>query len=308
MAKFTSIDLSAHFTARGVDESAAWHPDIGEALKTLPSGQQTFWGIPFALGAAEENGERWLALDRNPQEVEVAAQARYVVVAHFCNISPLPAHPDALKLTVLRAIPQPGEHLADYMLVYADGSEHRQPIRRRFEVNEAVTNWGQDAFAARPHRQPIPLDFRGPIPPGAWGGFQTGVGSSGHEPASYWLYALKNPYPDKVIRAIRLEPTGADCLAVAAITLYEGQEHPLRRRRLESLRVTLPAEMTLNGVETTVDLGTIARKYASNSRFDFFFGATRQIDHFCARIQSIFRRKALWAPPLSSVADDFCRE
>jgi hypothetical protein len=225
MAKFTTIDLSAHFAASATGGAAAWHPDIGEALKTLPAGQQTFWGIPFALGVAED-GERWLVLNREPEVIEIAARARYVVVAHFCNISPLPADPDALKLTVLRVIPQPGEHLADYVLVYADGSEHRQPIRRRFEVNEAVTNWGQDAFAARPHQQPIPLDFRGPIPPGAWGGFQTEVGSASQEPASYWLYALENPYPDKVIRAIRLEPAGADCLAVAAITLYEGQEHP----------------------------------------------------------------------------------
>ena len=163
MAKFTSIDLSAHFTASRVRGPAAWHPDIGEALKTLPSGQQTFWGIPFALGAAEEDGGRWLVLDREAEVVEVAAMARYVVVAHFCNISPLPAYPDALRLTILRVIPEPGEHLADYVLVYADGSEHRQPIRRRFEVNEAVTNWGQDAFAARPHQQHVPLDFRGPL-------------------------------------------------------------------------------------------------------------------------------------------------
>jgi hypothetical protein len=262
MAKFTSIDLSAHVVPSGIDEAAAWPPGIVEALETLPAGRQTFWGVPFALGAAEEDGGRWLVLDREPEEVEVEAPARYVVVAHFCNISPLPMGPDALKIVLLRAIPHPGEHLADYVLVYADGSEHRQLIRRRFEVNEAVTNWGQDAFAARPHREPIPVDFRAPIPPGAWGGFQTGVGGSSQEPATYWLYALENPHPDKMIRAIRLEPTGADRLAVAAITLYEGQEHPLRRRRLESLRVTLPDEMALDGVETTIDLGTIARKYA----------------------------------------------
>jgi hypothetical protein len=36
-------------------------------LKTLPAGQQTFWGIPFALGAAEEDGGRWLVLDRGAQ-------------------------------------------------------------------------------------------------------------------------------------------------------------------------------------------------------------------------------------------------
>ena len=53
MAKFTSIDLSVYFATSGVSGTAAWHPDIGEALKTLPSGQQTFWGVPFALGTEE---------------------------------------------------------------------------------------------------------------------------------------------------------------------------------------------------------------------------------------------------------------
>ncbi len=268
MAKFTSLNLSAHFNASCANEplrpggAAPWHPDIVEALATLPAGQQTFWGIPFALGADGESGKRWLVLDREPHTVEIAAQARYVVVAHFCNASHDPTGraqpPDVSVGTILR----PGEHLADYVLAYADGSEHRQAIRRRFEVNEAVAEWGKLAFAARPHQENIPLDFRGPCPVGSWGWYQTGVGRTTDEPASYWLYALENPHPDKVIRAIRLEPTGADRLAVAAITLYEGQEHPLRRHRLESLRVTLPGEMTLAGVEAKVDLGTIARKYA----------------------------------------------
>jgi len=179
-----------------------------------------------------------------------------------CNNSHDPADPSHPPDTPAGLIPRPGEHLADYVLVYADGSEHRQPIRRRFEVNEAALIWGQRAFAARPHQEDVPLDFRGPYPAGAWGGYQTGVGEASNEPASYWLYALENPYPDREIRAIHLEPSGADRLAVAAITLYEGEEHPLRRRRLESLRVTLPAEMTLDGVEAQVDLGTIARRYA----------------------------------------------
>ena len=67
MAKFTTMDLSAYFAAGGTAGAAAWHPDSGEALKTLPAGQQTFWGIPFALGAAEEDGGRWLVLDRKPR-------------------------------------------------------------------------------------------------------------------------------------------------------------------------------------------------------------------------------------------------
>ena len=260
MAKFTSLDLAAHRAPGEAGGPAAWQPDALDAMKALPSGRQTFWGIPFALGAPGEGDGRWLVLHREPREVEVAAQTRYLVVAHFCNTS---SETLATPSVAVRPIPRPGERLADYVLAYADGSQHRQPIRRRFEINEVAANFGHDAFVARPHQQDTPLDFRGPLPPAAWGWFQTGVGRSSHEPASYWLYALENPYPDKVIRAIRLEPTGADCLAVAGITLYAGQEHPLRRRRLESLRVTLPGETAPDGVGATLDLGTIARTYAA---------------------------------------------
>jgi hypothetical protein len=259
MTQFTPIDLAAAQRAPGEAAEAAWRADMLEAMKALPTGQQTFWGIPFALGAPGEADGRWLVLHREPREVEVGAQAHYLVVAHFCNTS---TGAMTTPTVTVRPILQLGEHLADYVLVYADGSQHRQPIRRRFEINEAAPNFGHDAFAARPHQQEVPLDFRGPLPPAAWGWFQTGIGLSSHEPASYWLYALENPHPDKVIRAIRLEPSGADCLAVAGMTLYAGQEHPLRRHRLESLRVTLPGEMAPDGVEATVDLGMVARKYA----------------------------------------------
>ena len=33
----------------------------------------------------------------------------------------------------------PGEHLADYVIEYADGTEHRVAVRRRFEVNQVLS-------------------------------------------------------------------------------------------------------------------------------------------------------------------------
>src|SRR5512135_302240 len=117
MAQFTPLDLSAH-RAPGQAAETAWRADMLEAMKALPTGRQTWWGIPFELGAAEEGDGRWLVLHQEPREVEVGAPARYLVVAHFCNTSS-----DSLStpsLTV-RSILQPGEHLADYVLVYADG-------------------------------------------------------------------------------------------------------------------------------------------------------------------------------------------
>jgi hypothetical protein len=46
MAKFTSIDLSAHVAPSGVDEASAWHPGIVEPLETLPARR-----APGRLGA-----------------------------------------------------------------------------------------------------------------------------------------------------------------------------------------------------------------------------------------------------------------
>ncbi|MGQ9555413.1 MAG: CehA/McbA family metallohydrolase [Anaerolineae bacterium] len=262
MAKFTTIDLSRHFNADRTNqplrpgEEPPWQAEIVKPLQELPAGAQTYWGIPFALGPAE--GKSWLVLDTEPHTIEVGARADYLVVLHFCGASQDPQAPGV----PFSAITRPGEHLADYVLVYEDGSEHCQPIRRRFEVGQAVGVWGQLAFAALPHQEDIALDHNGPYPARQWGRYQTGVGRANEGWASYWLYALPNPHPEKTIASLRLEPTGAERLALAALTLYEGEAHPLRRQRLESLRLTLPEAVRLQDLPVSIDLGSIARKYA----------------------------------------------
>jgi hypothetical protein len=176
---------------------------------------------------------------------------------------------------------QLGRHVADYVLVYADGSEHRQPIRWRYEINGAGM---PRAFAARPLQPPIPVDFRGPAQRNAWGRWQTSVG--GNDGGALCLYALENPHPEKPLQALRIEPASGEEVTVAAVTQYFGQDHPLRHERLESFRVTLPPELIrapknlgpgaagmggdwrpratpdLSYIPTEVDLGIIARKYA----------------------------------------------
>ena len=52
-------------------------------------------------------------------------------------------------------------------------------------------------------------------------------------------------------------------MALAGITAFFGQEHPLRHRRLQSFRVTLPEAVGgIEEVKAEVDLGVIARTYA----------------------------------------------
>lgn len=273
MDKFSTLDLSAHFNVTRDNEPPEpglpppWLPEIAPAIQSLPGGTQTFWGVPFELGPAESNTPCWLLLGweqsgrfaNRPYSIPLSGTASFVVITHFCNASPDPDRPDVGVGFATR----PGEHLADYVLCYEDGSEHRQPIRRRFEINEPTISWGQLAFAARPHQADAPLDFRGPAERNQWGEFQTSVSQGAYAtPCRYWIYALENPRPEKGLKALRIEPTGADRLAITGLTLYHGREHPLRHRRLETLRVMLEEAVDPEQVEAAIDLGIIARQYA----------------------------------------------
>ena len=151
--------VALRHTATRTPEQGRWHRVLEEQLRELPAGEQRFWGIPFHL-AAEGDAPAWTVVDA-AQEVTLspAAQATYVVFLHTCG-RPAPQTPDSSTLAdpLLHA----GERVADYVLRYDDGNEHRQPIRWRFEVNSGPSTFGYRAFAARPERMDAPVDFRGP--------------------------------------------------------------------------------------------------------------------------------------------------
>jgi hypothetical protein len=109
----------------------------------MPSEKQTFWGIPFLLGPRD--GQSWLCIDKDLPRAEIAVSrtASYLVFAHFCDESHDPEGKRQPKDYNPGEITRPGEHLADYALLYTDGTEHRRSIRRRFEIGEALVLWGQ---------------------------------------------------------------------------------------------------------------------------------------------------------------------
>jgi len=267
VAVFQPVDLSRYYNAGRDNEplrpgaAPPWHPEIVGAFAALPGGECALWGVPFQLGPVEGR-KSWLVLDLEPVSVPIEACASHLVFAHFCNASHDPTGKGQAADIPVGTVLRPGEELARYVLVYADGSEHVQPIRRRFEVNEAIVVWGQLAFAALPHQEDIPLPIHGPYPERSWGHYQTGVGRAQDGPASFWIYALPNPSPQKRLASLRLEPTGKGAIAIAGITLYLGQQHPLRRHKLETLRIHLPSPGRPQEVPISVDLGTIARRYA----------------------------------------------
>jgi hypothetical protein len=256
---FAPVPLEGQLDETRSPRQGRWQPLLESALRELPAGDQRFWGIPFRL-APDGDGPAWLLVDR-PRELALDGETHglsHVVFVHTCGL-PTTAASNQLPDPIVHA----GERVADYVLTYADGSEHRRPVRWRFEINGGPATFGLRAFAARPNSMDQPLDFRGPYDKVLWGRAQTSVDAS-H--GRYWVYALPNPHPNRTVASLRLEPAAerpnGAVVAVAAVTRFYGQDHPLRHRRLETFRVVLPESRDGSLPDVSVDLGVVARKYA----------------------------------------------
>ncbi|UCH35586.1 MAG: CehA/McbA family metallohydrolase [Armatimonadota bacterium] len=255
MSTFRTVNLTRHFNATGKPRSRLWDKSAQERWRHLPRGAQQFWGIPFRLGAKDLSRKGLIVLDRAGTEVAVPLRgtATHLCVLHFSDAS--------------KRVELVGEHLADYTVQYADGGEHTQPIRTRFEIHPFVGAWGGAAYAAAgAHMTRVaPEDMAGK----AWGMYQTGVAGQPVQCAS-WVYALENPRPEAALAGLVLKPTGKRAIAILGLTLYEGPGHPLRHvpRRIYRLLLPPEAKAKASDVSASLDMGHVTRLYAVPAKPD----------------------------------------
>lgn len=259
--RFRPVSLRRHFNSDSRlsrSRRTPWDESARQLSQHMPRGRQRFWGIPFLLGPkrANQKGLIVLASGADPVRIRLNGLATHVCFLHFCNQPPEYQSQHA-----------GGEPLADYALIYADGSEHVQPIRRRFEINPFTTRWGQSAFGAAMHAMPQPL----PDDPTrfGWGAVQTGVGGSWAQFAS-WVYALENPAPGKPLAGIELRPKEGALIGVLGLTLYAGPGHPLRHVPRRVYRLLLPAREKVkpSDLKVALDMGVVTRVYAAPAEVD----------------------------------------
>ena len=272
MPKFSPVSLSSSLNASRGD-SKHWGAKTAASLSQLPMGAQSFWGVPFDL-ATSENDLIFLG-DASSVDVSIAASGSHVLFAHFCDEKASTTVAGQASDYLSPVVTAPGEHIADYVVVYDDGSEHRQTVRRRFEINQAQTRM-QSGFSSRQHQSPTSIPKRGPYPINAWGRWQTGVmigdrpvdgrtsAKNDREgranPSSSWtIYALELPDTSKTIASLRIESTGAAAFAIGAITVFDGQDHPLRHQPLETVQIDVNGK-SADDLDVNIDLGIIARQ------------------------------------------------
>ena len=126
-----------------------------------------------------------------------------------------------------------GKPVADYVFRLAGGEEIRVPIRERFEI--AHISLGGKPFVALPDSGPTGMRRHS----GTWGDAgrrQTEV--TGDYSRGYFLWAWRNPYPDREIESLEVIPKGPRFI-IAGLTISQANEHPFVRQGKREARLTL---------------------------------------------------------------------
>ncbi len=214
MNDYQPLDLSAWCNA-GLDV-------LGED-PTAPIGQQVFRGLPFLVGS-QDSSNCYIALDGTMAGVTIPIHqlAHNVIFAQRLLGSNLP---EGGPLGVL---------VADYVFRLSGGEEVRAPIRERFEI-AVLGVWASTPFRAVSDQQ----DSLRPRSEGAWedAGWRQTESELG-SPHGYYLWAWRNPQPDRMIQTLEIIPKGPRFL-VAALTLGALDEHPFVRQGRREARIIL---------------------------------------------------------------------
>ncbi len=227
-------------TSFGSLASAEVSPAMRGSAEAAPKGPCTGWGIPFLVKKA-------LLIEDEPVAVKVGpVKAGWLVFLHTTDVEPLERNRDGFVRST-SGYGRLGEHLANYVIRYADGSEQQQAIRRRHQIGMFQRGWGENCFQAvcmqKPH--PIPAVHEQDSPPlyGMrhlyWGMSQTRAVIRDLGTWCNWIWAWENPHPGKAITGLRIEPVSG-VIVLSALSAGRATSLPLRWETRRKALLRLP--------------------------------------------------------------------
>ncbi len=217
------------------------------------------WGVPFSVEKAALAVDKPVTLDFAP------TKAPWLVFLHTAEMPVLEFNPHGV-VSPARGPGLLGEHAGDYVVRYADGTEARIPLRRRYEIGAFYRGWGEVCFGAVGHRKPHPVRWlnqqKTPDYPD-WGMTQCRTSFPDIGLWVNWLYAWENPHAGKPIVGLRIEPRTP--LLLFGVTAGKTTTTPLRwgarRKALLELPKNVAFTPTLDSVgsldQVQIDLGHV---------------------------------------------------
>ena len=231
---FEAVPLAGGKTFRVEEDEIS--TTLKAALSAAPSGPCTAWGIPFEVRRPLVARERPVSARIGPRK------ARWLVFLHTTDEAPLErdAHGFPRENSGYGRL---NEHVADYVIRYADGSEVRQQIRRRHQIGMLQRGWGENCFQAVPMHKPFPVPQaheQAPAEGLPWGISQTRVLNRDMGRWCNWLYAWENPHPRREITELRIEPVQGTAV-LSGLAAGRASSQPLRWQTRRKALLRLPA-------------------------------------------------------------------
>jgi len=214
--------------------SAGISREMAEALSHAPSGECVCHGIPFRITSPLLIKEKEVAVKLE------GVKGQWLIFMHTCDAAPLRRNRDGFY-SPMKGEGRLNEHVADYIICYADGSREQVGIRRRHQVSAFSHRWGERCFEAVPHQKHRPCRQLSEQPQGpglSWGQSQNRVISFAQGPWINWLWAWENPHPQKQIIGIRFKPVSGKVI-VSGISCGKASSVPLRWRTRRKVLLTL---------------------------------------------------------------------
>ncbi len=229
----------------------------------LLTGEQVLWGIPFSLGP--DTAEPNVILLRGA-DIHIpfpgGLHDRQLIFVHAADFKDSPTAPDGITRPML-GTPRLGETACVYVLHYADGTHVDVPIRRRYQISEFRTAWGENSFEAVKHVKPFAIPDKSREREGMraypWGKTQIGTTFQGeNSPMHHWLFALENPFPEKELVSLTLRPADG-AVFLFGITRANASAHPLRWGARRKIRLRSAEALNPYGDQANIgiDMGAV---------------------------------------------------
>lgn len=197
--------------------------EMKEALEHAPRASCVSWGIPFQIDKVVLIKEKEVpfSIPLDPLKAE------WLVFMHTSDIRPLEIDVNKLSIASLRGKGRLGEHAASYIIVYDDGTEEKVEIKLRHQIGTLQRVRGAEPVQSVTHSKPFPLGPHHEQTGGERRFNHTRVKLSDWGKWINWLWAWKNPFPEKQIVEICLEAISGNIL-VSAISQGRASSNPLR--------------------------------------------------------------------------------
>ena len=183
--RFRPIPLAGGVALADLPAAGLSEP-MAAALAHMPQGECIAWGLPFTVARPIVLADQPIVLPVEP------FRAGWLVFMHTSDIRPVEPGPGGF-VSPMRGQGQLGELAAEYVIVYADGTEATLPIRRRHQIGMFTRRWGENCFEAVPHRKPQPIRPPHEQPGPNWGRAQFRATAADGGPWLNWLWAWQNP-------------------------------------------------------------------------------------------------------------------